>query len=681
MGIRINYEFLFAGKDESGFLENYTYDLFQDHGEKSGQIFISIEVQNNPVDAEEIGNLLFETMQKVFFEDVSLDPYERFEVSLKAMNEILSEFKSQKNSGYIGNLNMIVAAIVGEALYLSQCGDAEAYLIRKHYVSVVSDGLNDESSEDDVFSNIASGSVEVGDFILFSSTRLLRYISKTDLGVCLHKNDINKSLAEISDVISTEMLGRVALTGILLSESVEDDFVVEGDRILDDSFDDKSEFNDESEFVSEESFMRADESMLDEGRKMVASKDKKQIRKRFNYLPSVKNSFLRFFEKKNNNSSSIGVSNKSGFKGKGKVLIALVIVIVLLIGGVFFVNSQNVKRAELAKLETTLAGVQTKISEAQTKGSYDKENAVIILDKAYSDALEVLNSGFFREKANLYLVQIEDTRDSMDNVKRVENPTVLADLSAKRSDISALGFVELGDRVFVYEYNALYELVLDQIQDPITIDDEESVIAATGFDDRSSIIFLTKSGKLIEYLDGTLSFMDTVDGTFHKAVALDDWSNKIYLLDPVSNQIWKYTYKGSSEKFGESEPYFVADSVDISSSVDLAIDASVYVLNMNSDIYKFYGGQKAEFYIQNPPFNSFDDPSVIYTNDKLDQVYVLDGQGARVFIFDKDLETGNVIYQSQYLFEGVGELRDLYVDADAKKLYVLSSSKIFEVAF
>ena len=60
----------------------------------------------------------------------------------------------------------------------------------------------------------------------------------------------------------------------------------------------------------------------------------------------------------------------------------------------------------------------------------------------------------------------------------------------------------------------MYEIVLDQIQDPLTIDDEESVIAATGFEDRNSLVFLTKSGNLIEYKDGTMSFMDTDDGAF-----------------------------------------------------------------------------------------------------------------------------------------------------------------------
>ena len=86
------------------FLENYSYDLFQEHGDKSGQIFINLEVQNNQVDAEEIGRVIFESMQAKFFEDVERDPYERFEIALRATNDALNGFRNEKSSGYIGNL-------------------------------------------------------------------------------------------------------------------------------------------------------------------------------------------------------------------------------------------------------------------------------------------------------------------------------------------------------------------------------------------------------------------------------------------------------------------------------------------------------------------------------------------------------------------------------------------------
>lgn len=667
MALKANYEFLFVGKDENSFLESYAYDLYQEHGEKSGEIFINLEIQNNPVDAEEIAGVVFETMQKVFFEDVSRDPYTRFEVALKAVNGILTQFKGQKSSGYIGNFNAVIAAIVGDDLFLTQCGEAEAYLIRKRYVSIVTDGLNEESNGDEIFSSIASGKIEMGDIVLFSTTRLVRYLSKNDLAESVHKRDITEALGDLRDRISTEILGRVGLTGMMFSEATREEI---------------AEMEGESDSMNR--------SILEgNGSGRVSAKKESLVGKFFTAFKSFKDRRAKMPKSRAESRSSSGggaskISNflsgitSSGFGGKNKILVLLVLVIVVLGGLIFFANSNRAEEEKMEALKKVLIGVKDKIAEAETKGAYDKEKAKEVLDKAYLDAKSVLDSGIYRDKATGYLLQIEDTRDKLDNVKRVDAPRVFADLTKKRADVNALGFVQLSDRVFVFESDGLYEIVLDQVQDPVTIDDTEQVIAATGFDERNSVVFLTKSGKLIEFKDGNVSFMDSEDGAFRKGTALADWSNRIYVLDPSGNQIWKYTFKGSVNKFGTAESY-VADKTDLSKAQDLAIDASVWVLENSGDILKFYGGNKAEFYINNPPFTMFKDPSVIYTDEKLDDVYVIDAKEARVLEFQKDSKTGDLIYTSQYLFEGVGEIRDLYVNADSKKMYVLTSTKILEV--
>lgn len=663
MVFEANYEFMFVGRDDNSFLENYYYDLFQDHGEKSGQIFINLEVQNNPVDAEEIGGVIFETMQKVFFENMDMEPYLRFESALKAVNNVLSEFKAQKSSGYVGNLNVIIAAIVGNELLLSQAGDAEAYLIRKRYISIVSEGLSEGSDDSgDIFSSIANGKIEAGDFILFSSTRLLRYVGKNDLASCLSKQGVTQSLDNVKDTISTEILGRVGLTGISFKKAAKEDIVDIG-AAVDRATKTILESSEDHVSTKRETLTGRFFSIFNK-----SSRRPQVVKSKSGFLSPIINWFKGFFA---------NLFSK-GF-GKDKILAVLILVIVILTVGIFVAKNSQVKRAEIERLNDILESVQEKIIEAETKASYDKETAKELLDQASIDANMVLNSQYYRDKAGIYLAQIEETRDKLDGVQRIENPTVLADLTTKRSDVNALGFALVNDRVFVFEYNALYELVLDQIQDPLTIDEEESVIAATGFDDRNSLVFLTKSGQLIEYKDGTMSFMDTDDGAFHKGTKLADWSNKIYMLDATNGQIWKYSYKGTRDKFGAAEAY-ITDDTDLSSIEDFAIDGSVYALENSGDILKFYAGAKQEFYINDAPLNMFQDPTVLYTNEKLDYIYVLDSKESRVLVFLKDSKTGNIIYTSQYLFDNVdSELRDLYVDVDSNQMYILTSTQVLEL--
>jgi hypothetical protein len=367
----------------------------------------------------------------------------------------------------------------------------------------------------------------------------------------------------------------------------------------------------------------------------------------------------------------------SGF-GKDKILSLLVLIIFVLIVGLVITSSNQSKRENLAELDEILNSVQTRIAEAETRGGYDKEGAQMTLDKAYEDAKKVLESGNYRDKAGIYLLQIEETRDRLDNVIRVENPKVLADLTASRSDISALGFAVLGDRIFVYEANGLYEIVLDKVQPPLTISDDEIVVSATGFADRNSILFLTRTGKLIEFREGIMSFLNTEDGAFRRGTSLVAWGSRIYILDTVENQIWRYAYRGLREIFSPAEPY-ISDETDISEVVDFAIDANVYALKNDGGLVKFYAGRKQDFFVNNASMTMFKSPDAIYTNDKLDQIFVLDSGAARVLIYDKEPQTGNIRYTSQYVFDDVSELRDIYVDPNSKRIYLLSPNKILEL--
>lgn len=667
MSIRGDYEFLFTGKDDKSFLENYAYDFFREHGEEGGQIFVTLEIQNNPVDAEEIGGVIFEMMQKIFFEDLSVDPYERFEGALKEINRVLAEFRQQKMSGYIGNLNVVVAAVVGNQLFLTQCGDAEAYLIRKRYVSIISEGLSDDTgSAEDIFVSIANGEVEPGDFVLFSTSRLIRYISKTDLGQCIHKSSVVESLNEIQDVISTEILGRVGLTGILFKKAASGE-VAEIERKVDEETTSVLESGASKESAS---VRRMTGKFLNifKGRKPARGGRRVSASEVGGEALSVLSKGWQFFKR--------GLF--SGGFGKEKLLSLLIIVIVVLLIGMVFAGGRQSKREEIAELNTVLNQVQERIAQAETRGTYDKEAAKLILDRAYEDARRVLDSGHFRDKAGMFLLEIEETRDRLDNVERIREPKVVADLTTKRSDISALGFANVRDRVFVYDSNGLYEIVLDQVQDPLTVSDDEVIVSATGFGERNSILFLTQRGNIIEFREGVMSVMNTEDGNFRRGISLLAWGSRIYILDNIEGQIWRYTYRGLREVFGPGESY-ITDDTEITDAIDFAIDANIYVLSEDGGISKFYAGTKQDFYVNNPPFAMFKSPEIIYTNDRLDQIYVLDSRDARVLVYDKESQTGNIRYSAQYVFDDVGEVRDIYADPDSQKVYVLTENKVLEL--
>lgn len=641
MKLRNQFEFLFVGKEEGSFLENYSYDLGEGE-EDAGQLFVNVEIQNNPADAELIAETIFDSARKIFFSDLEKDVYTRFEDALKEVNTAINAFKAETVSHFIGNLHVIIGTVAGNELHLSQTGDAEAYLIRKRYCSIISEGLSDHSSnKEETFSNIASGTIESGDFILFSTTRILRYISKSDFIQTLKSQDLVGSLSDLKDALAPEILSKIGIIGMVFHEGLSEltDKEKKGVR----------------EYLEEEKPERARHSRIKP--KKVGSMLNSFGDKTMHYL----NNILR------------GMTSKQ--MTKDKILAMLIVVIVLLTAVIWYVKNSGATQREIEKLDEVLVQVQEEINTASLRGISNKDAAASILTDAQQKAVEVLNSGYYRDKSNELLGLIQEEKTKLDNITYVSEPRVVADLSTKRENVSALGLIPYKDHVFAFEYNALYEILLDQVEDPITIDDNETVIAGAYDDDNDSMLFLTKSGKVIDYSNGQFQFMDTADGAFHNATAIDVYNGKMYLLDPESKQIWKYTK--NRESYGNAEEYI--SEGDLSDVVDFAIDGYIYVLQSNGDIAKFDRGVKTDFNIGQAPLDPIESPTKIYTELDLNKIFILEPSKNRVIVLDKDLQTGSAVYSGQYVFDGLGEIKDIFFDKDSNRLYLLDSQKIYEV--
>ncbi len=660
MSLRTHHEFLFVGRDEGSFVENYAYDIGEG-GDNSGKIYINIEIQNNPAEAEAIGETVFDTLRKGFFADLERDPYERFEEAVRLVNKALQKMKEEKASDYLGNLHILIAAIVDNTLYLTQTGEAEAYLVRKRLCSTVSEGLGEDDGAE-YFANIASGTLEPGDLVLLSSTRLLRYVSKTDLAKILSGRNLISSLGELKDYMMTEVLGRVGFIGVGIAEGAQKLTATEKGQI-------------EEHLEKEESYSNAPRqrneggsAMKDALNRLTGSVD--DLRRRVTALASSRKGGV----------TSPTVRQESGGRliagfTKEQIMALIIAGILLLTLVVWWLRAQASEQEKIESFAATLNEVQETISSAETTGQFNKDQAGEMLIQAESKAIEVLNSGYHRAKANELLEQIQDARNLLDGVVHPEY-RVIANLAEKRENVSALGLLELNDILYAYEYNALYPIILDQVQDPLTIDDNETVIAGTVYDEDDSLLFYTKSGKVMEFKDNRVTFVDTTDGAFKNGVAIHAYSNRFYILDPSENQIWRYTRRRDS--FDSGEPYNV--NADLQNGVDLATDINVYVLNNDGYITKLFSGNREDFPIKKEPTDPVESPTKIYTEVDMGAIYVLEPAKKRVLVYFKDDRTGGATYTRQMVFDDLGDIRDMWVDKDTNKIYLLDETQVYEAA-
>ncbi len=661
MVLRTQYEFLFIGRDEGSFVENYAYDLGE-VSDDGGKIFIDIEIQNNPAEAEVIGETIFDTVRKAFFADLEKGPYERFEDALKSVNRILNQIRDEKISKYIGNLHVIIAAVIGNNLYLTQCGDSEAYLVRRRYCSTISEGLADESSKD-FFTNIATGVMENGDFVLLSSTRLLRYMTKTDLAKIAAAKNLVVILGELKDFLSAEVLGKIGFIGIDVLEA-------------------KPEFN-EKEKGKVMAHLQKEQEFEHGGikeRKVTKVTFTNISKKVSGFLGAVKSQLQSF-----QNQFAKGRSSKgSGMRfanfdlrnwSKDKILGALILAVILLTVGVWWLRSRAEEQDKINHYSAVLNEVREEISSAETTAQYNPTQAADMLTDAEQKAKDVYNSRYSHAKANELLTAIQNARDKLDGVTHVQ-PKVLVDLALKRSNVSALGLLALKENLYAFEYNALYPILLDKLQDPLTIDDTETVIAGSAFEDKNSLLFFTKNGRVLEYQDNHFGSVPSSEGTYHKGVAVKAYGSKFYVLDSAANQIWKYTRR--RDKFDVAEAYNV--DADLKKGISIAIDGNIYVLNSDGTLLKLLSGSKQNLTIKRSPAKALLNPTKVYTTLDMPQLYILEPAQHRVLMYYKDDKTGGLTYSAQYIFDDLNDIRDFYVDKEGKNMYLLDQSKVYKVA-
>ena len=145
----------------------------------------------------------------------------------------------------------------------------------------------------------------------------------------------------------------------------------------------------------------------------------------------------------------------------------------------------------------------------------------------------------------------------------------------------------------------------------------------------------------------------------------------IYVLDKDGKQIDKFVQTSG----GFTQTNYFADGVspDLSLATSIAIDNSIWVLFKDGSIEKYTRGKADTFSISGLD-KGLSGPTRIYTTVDFDNVYILDQGNSRVVVLDK---TGS--YKAQYQAAVLKNAVDFEVSESAKKIYVLSLGKIYEI--
>jgi hypothetical protein len=582
------------------------------------QIWVAFKIEGDTKFARATMQNIIDTLDEVFFDNLEVDVYERFENALKEVNLTYKNLQEKRGKTSVGSISAIIAVFSGNELHLTQSADAEAYLVRKGKLSLISEGLSSKSN--DLFVNIASGELLPEDKIIFSTSRLLRLATHNQLATMCSEG-VTEALDAIRELVLSD--GELSIGVTCLSTKLP---------------------------------ARAGMgSMTPKGSNPIM----KQFRKIFDTIAG-------FVESK--------TQGKKLPMERNNILIVLgIVTLVLILSVSFLLNSRHDSQIR-EEYKIRIEAMNQDLHVANTKGyANDKETANAILEKVEEEAKAILDSNYFRSEALALLDRVQATRDSINNTTRVSDLQPFVDLSTKRENVEALGLVNLDDNFFAYEYNALYEIIIDQVLDPKTIDETEVVVNGVAMEDQDVLVFMTQSGRILEYADGQFSFMGTDDETWQQGTDFAAYGRYLYILSPENNQIYKYPRQRS--KYGNATEYNL--DADLTGAISLAIDGDIYILKQGGEIIKIFKGEQQSFAIEDLA-TDISEASRILTLPEHKNLYILDTANRRVVIAEKDIGAG-ARYRGQVYFEEIPDVQDFYVNKKEDRIYLLTKKQIFEV--
>ena len=655
MFLQLGQSTVHIGRQPSGFTESFYTEWDDGLGTDQISIFMVLRVESTQVPSGEIAKEAFQLLKDHFLHDLAGDPYDRFELALREVNEMVESHQKNLELKFIPNVHVVLGVIQGDKLYLSQHGQANGYLIRKRHLSLVTDDLFDAKNTEDLFQNIASGSLEPGDSLVFATDSLINYATPNDLAQLYTENSVDKANQKLSDLLTPDVDDVLTVLSLEVLERVEES---------------------EGRHYKEEVSQEEPRDSIAKASAFAAHREKMEanLRKLHRYVEGhslwTRLTNLSFMQK---------LSASGNLKDRRSLLMGVIGTSLVLILGVGFLIYSGTQERQTAALQEKLATAESYVEQATTRGTFDKTEASDLLAQAETLALEVLDSGKLGGQSSALLDDIREKRDSLDNIVAVQDSLLeLADLSSVTEPIQNV--LAYDDAHLLVTDHSVIPVLINEVKSPILVDAVNRIVASTYFADIDAVVLLLENGQIAEYQDGNVQLADTSDSSWKTGSGLATYSNKLYILDPANGQIWRYQ-RGSAAYTG-AQAYIDPEKVDLKSAVSMAIDGKVWILNAQSEVVQLLSGAPVEFKILKAPLSSMEGSNMIYTELEVPALYVLNPEARRLYVFDKSTQNANISYRLQYDLASLkGDIKGFYLDKSRNVIVISTSTKLYELSF
>lgn len=676
------FEFHFNPKAKEDILfDSFVYEPENVYEKKLGNLCMVGELRNALPQNSKLLDRLASKIKKNYYQlSAQADIEKSFKQGLKQANELLKEEEKQENVSWLGNLNFALLSVKNSKLYFSKAGDIKILLGRAGRVIDISENVEQKEKEYplEIFSNLASGSLTSEDKLLVATQEVWRLFAKKDLysevlEVFQRIQKPNKVYGELKKVFNRHKRNLSDVSGVflLIGLGMEAPKLAISPRRF--TFSPRlPKIPVVSAFTC---FCKKLRGLLSE----VVQKSKSfkkpgvslpQSREKLKTAPSsVKDKLSGLFKFPQISLPKISFPPISTLK-KFSILI-LALIVILGIGNYIF-KYQRQKEIDKAQ----------KILEEATQKAQQAENSLIFKDpqranRLYQKAWETVRpltkpQTPLTSEANSLKQSIETQLFKLNNLEKIDQPNLFFELRDK--DFTAKHLTYYDSKLYFIGNNSesplAYKLSLpSKTLNTLFLDQPVDL----GIPTRDSLILLSRPQTLYQIKWGK---------TYTKKITLPysdfkirDWSrfgSNIYFLDSQNKEIVKYNIEPQSKKL-KGKLWLDSPTQQLKDPKDIAIDGSIWILNQDNSIDRYFGGK----YQETLTLNLFPYPeniSQIYTSPNSFHIYLLEPQSNRLIIIDK---TAQVVRQFQS--NKFDDLKDFVVMESSNTIYLLSNSKVYQI--
>jgi len=712
----------------AGYSRAYIYEPADFFEKQYGTLFFVIEIASPDPQVLTIGDLIIEVLKEEYYADLDRDPLVSFEISLKAVNKNLADLASSGQTSWLNKINAICACLNNRTLHLTQVGNAEAYLLRNHILTHISEGLYKPGDKIDplkTFVNIASGDLEPEDKVLLSTPGLFYSTSLENIKRTLIENKPSKAVKKLSEFLKEEedalgtslLVIRFTTEEQLSNEEVEEEeeiWIAEPkNKLVDLTKKTKPIINQSKEVLStglkkvKNKSQKVLSPLLSKASLKIRSIKEKKLKSssvseplpsyhpekeqkepekdlKIKEKPTIeiaapskkirKNIFKDWGEKIINSLSNLKI-NDSKFKNLYLYLFIFSLIIFSISLG-FYSYKRKVNN-ELKRINTIYNEALEKEQEAEAVLIYqDRTTAKKLLKEAYQKAESIKDNNVYKEKAEALIKKIKTQEDKANLISR-QTPQKLIDFSSSGQGIETNSLFIIANDFYTFQKNGTKIYRYDSLKKKIVEINKKSTsgkfqfAALTG--DNTILLYDSEKG-ISEYNPVDNSVIPqtiSLGGSWEEAKDIAVYQNYLYILSPKNNKIYRHAKTLGGYSIGVD--YLENTNLKLTDALSLTIGETVWVLKSNGEVWQFSKGVQIPFGIKNMPFE-FKKPQNIFTRPGFNNLYIVDTDNQAIIIIDT---TGN--YQGSYINEKISKAKGIFVDEVNKKIYFLAENKVYSL--